>query len=103
RLAESGIDPTQFARHAANMYLEMIFRDGFYHADPHPGNVMVLPGGVVGVLDCGMVGRIDDHLRQSFEELLLALAERDSEALSELLLRLGSAPPTVDRAAFRAD
>ncbi|MFO0807189.1 MAG: AarF/ABC1/UbiB kinase family protein [Gemmataceae bacterium] len=103
RLRETNVDPSQFARHAANMYLEMIFRDGFYHADPHPGNVMVLPGGVVGVLDCGMIGRIDGHLRESFEELLLALAERDSEGLSELLLRLGAAPPDVDRTAFRSD
>ncbi len=102
-LAAADIDANEFARHAANMFLEMIFRDGFYHADPHPGNVMVLPGGVVGVLDCGMVGRIDDALRESFEELLLALTGRDSEALSELLLRLGAAPPSVDRSGFRAD
>jgi ubiquinone biosynthesis protein len=42
----------------------MIFRHAFYHADPHPGNLMLLPAGVVGVLDCGMVGRFDEELGQ---------------------------------------
>jgi len=43
----------------------MIFRDGFDHADPHPGNLMLLPEGVVGVLDLGMVQRLDDDLREA--------------------------------------
>ena len=58
-----GLTCDEFAHRAANMYLNMIFRDGFYHADPHPGNYMLLPETVVGVVDCGMVGRIDDELR----------------------------------------
>jgi ubiquinone biosynthesis protein len=61
-LAASGADLDEFAHRGANMYLQMIFRDAFYHADPHPGNLMLLPGGVVGVLDCGMVGRLDEEL-----------------------------------------
>jgi ubiquinone biosynthesis protein len=60
-LRQAKVDLDELARRGANMYLEMIFRDGFYHADPHPGNLMVLPGGVIGILDCGMVGRIDDR------------------------------------------
>ena len=63
-LAASGADLNEFARRGANMYLQMIFRDAFYHADPHPGNLMLLPGGVVGVLDCGMVGRLDEELAE---------------------------------------
>jgi ubiquinone biosynthesis protein len=66
-----------FARRGANTYLQMIFGDGFYHADPHPGNLMILPGGVVGVLDCGMVPRLDDDLREAIEDLLLAAVQRD--------------------------
>jgi ubiquinone biosynthesis protein len=102
-LQQSGVDLDEFARRAAGVYFNMIFRDGFYHADPHPGNYMLLPGTVVGVLDCGMVGRIDDQLRETFERLLVALTQRDSEELCELLLRVCSAPAGVADAAFRAD
>ena len=53
-----------------NLYLKMIFVNGFYHADPHPGNVMVLPGDVFGLLDFGMVGRIDERLHEDIGEML---------------------------------
>src|SRR5262249_30271740 len=99
----AGIELRQFARRAATMYLSMIFRDGFYHADPHPGNYVILPGGVVGVLDCGMVGRLDDDLREEIEAMVLAIGERDAEGLAERVVRLGSAPHDLDLQALRAD
>jgi ubiquinone biosynthesis protein len=102
-MRKARVDLNEFARRSATMYLNMIIRDGFYHADPHPGNFMVLHGCVVGVLDCGMVGRLDDSLREVFEDMLLYLLRGDSEGLAELLMRAGSAPPEVDRSAFRAD
>ncbi len=102
-LHQSGADLDEFARRAANMYLNMIFRDGFYHADPHPGNYILLPGTVVGVVDCGMVGRIDENLRETFEDMLFAVSERDGEALCDLLLRVCSAPADISEPAFRAD
>jgi ubiquinone biosynthesis protein len=85
------------------MYLEMIFRDAFYHADPHPGNLMLLPGGVVGVLDCGMVGRFDEELAEELEDMLMAVADPSSGDLAESLLRLGSAAPGAPRDQLRAD
>ena len=96
-LHQSGVNLDEFAHRAANMYLNMIFRDGFYHADPHPGNYMLLPETVVGVVDCGMVGRIDDELRETFEDLLIAFSQRNSEELCGLLLRVCSAPRTLSR------
>jgi len=102
-LHQSGVNLDEFAHRAANMYLNMIFRDGFYHADPHPGNYMLLPETVVGVVDCGMVGRIDDELRETFEDLLIAFSQRDSEELCGLLLRVCSAPANVVEGAFRSD
>jgi ubiquinone biosynthesis protein len=102
-LRSAGVDLNELARNVANVFLKMIFRDGFYHADPHPGNLMVLEGGVLGLLDCGMVGRIDDSTRELFEDLLLMLLQRDAEGLSDTLLRAGSAPVDVDRMGFRAD
>jgi len=102
-LAASGADLNEFARRGATMYLQMIFRDAFYHADPHPGNLMLLPGGVVGVLDCGMIGRLDDELAEAIEDMLMAVVNPTSTDLAEVLLRLGSAQPGTPRDQLRAD
>lgn len=102
-LKASGADLTEFARRGANMYLEMVFRDAFYHADPHPGNLMLLRDGVVGVLDCGMVGRIDDELREDVESLLFGIVERDAVQVTDVVLRLGAAPPDCPRDRLRAE
>lgn len=102
-LREAGADLDLFAQRAANVFLNMIFRDGFYHADPHPGNFLLLDGEVLGLLDSGMVGRLDDSLREVCEELLLCMLQNDSEGLADLLLRVGSAPAGVDRGAFRSE
>jgi ubiquinone biosynthesis protein len=102
-LAASGADLDEVARRGATMYLQMIFRDAFYHADPHPGNLMLLPGGVVGVLDCGMIGRLDEELAEAIEDMLMAVVSPTSTDLAEVLLRLGSAPPGTPRDQLRAD
>lgn len=102
-LARSGADLSEFARRAASMYVRMIFRDGVYHADPHPGNYILLPGTVVGVVDCGMVGRLDEALREDLEGLILTFVEKDSQELTNLIVRIGSPPPTLDYDALRAD
>jgi ubiquinone biosynthesis protein len=102
-LEASGADLNDFAQLGATMYLDMIFRDAFYHADPHPGNLLMLQGGVLGVLDCGMVGRIDDQLRDDFEGMLLAAVNNDADQLTDYVVRLGSVPNDFDRDALRAD
>lgn len=103
KLLQSGTDLAEFARRGANLYLNMIFRDGFYHADPHPGNLMLLPDCVVGVLDCGMTGRIDEPLRDDIESLLLAAMAKDATGLADVVLRLGACPPDCPRDRLRAD
>lgn len=102
-LEESGADLEEFARRGANMYLDMVFRDGFYHADPHPGNLMLLEGGVVGVLDAGMVGRIDTGLREGIEDMLLAAVVGDASELAEQVMRIGQTPPELDRDELRSE
>jgi ubiquinone biosynthesis protein len=102
-LRQSGEDLGEFARRGANMYLEMVFRDGFYHADPHPGNLLLLPGNIVGVIDCGMVGRIDEDLRDEVEALLMGIVENDSSLVAEQVLRLGAVPTSCSREKLRAD
>jgi len=96
-LETEGCDLTDLARRGADMFLRMVFRDGFYHADPHPGNLMVLQDDVIGVLDCGMVGRIDDDLRERIEDLLLAALNEDADRLLDGVVRIGDVPPGFDR------
>jgi ubiquinone biosynthesis protein len=103
KIRAHGADPAQVALVGANVYLDMVFRDGFYHADPHPGNFLVLPEGVLGILDCGMVGRLDSDLREEIESVLMAIVARDSQRLTDGFVRLGSVPPDFDRMLMRAD
>ncbi|HVC94770.1 MAG TPA: AarF/ABC1/UbiB kinase family protein [Pirellulales bacterium] len=103
RLAEAGFDLEEVARRGAELYLTMMFTHGFYHADPHPGNVVLLPGNVIGLLDFGMVGRIDEQLRETIEEMLAALLHRDAVHLTSLITRVGTVPQQLDQAALGLD
>jgi len=97
------IDSESVAWNGATAFLEMVFRDGFYHADPHPGNILVLDGDVVGLLDCGMTGRIDDATREQLEAMVQAGVDKDTEELTDHVVELGSLPPELDREQLRAD
>jgi ubiquinone biosynthesis protein len=103
RLRETGIDADEVARRGAAICLEMIFEHGFYHADPHPGNILVMPGNVVGLLDFGMVGRIDERLHEHIGEMLVALGNQDAEYLTSLIVRIGTPPANLDRVALSLD
>ena len=102
-LGRRGADLNELARRGANLYLEMIFRDGFYHADPHPGNIRYLADGRIGMLDCGMVGRLDEALRDNVEQLLMAIVRQDAEQMTRIIMRLCSVPRGADPAALSAD
>jgi ubiquinone biosynthesis protein len=102
-LLESGFDLVDIARRGADLFLKMVFRDGFYHADPHPGNLMVLQDAVIGVLDCGMVGRVDEELREEIENLLLAAVDQDPDQLLDAVVQLGELPVDFDRGRLRDD
>ncbi len=103
RMEEGRVDRKEFARRGCNLYLDMIFRDRFYHADPHPGNILVLPDNVIGLLDFGMVGTLDDNTSECFEGLIHGFLLKDSELLADYALKLGHAPPELDRDLFTAD
>ena len=103
QLESGGFDLEKLARHGAELYLEMIFADGCYHADPHPGNIVLLPGNVLGLLDFGMVGRIDEQLREDIEEMLFSIVNRDAVQLASTITRIGQVPSDLDEAAFRVD
>ena len=102
-LRHAGLELEELAERGANMFIEMIFRDGFYHADPHPGNLMVLSGDVIGVLDCGMVGRLDDELREQIEDMLLAAVDQDAGRLTSMVVSIGRLPAGFDRELLQTD
>ncbi|MCB9913897.1 MAG: phosphotransferase [Planctomycetes bacterium] len=81
-----GLDPQRIASMGADVILKMVFVDGFYHADPHPGNVLFLDQGRVGLLDFGMVGRVSEERRAQFVMLLGAVLDRDEDAIVDTLL-----------------
>ncbi len=103
QLQAAGFDLEEVARRGANLYFRMIFARGYYHADPHPGNILLLPGNVIGLLDFGMVGRIEERLRESIEEMLLAIVQNDVAMLISLIKRVGSFPIDLDQTAFSSD
>jgi ubiquinone biosynthesis protein len=102
-LEAAGLDPEEVARRGAQLYLQMIFTHGFFHADPHPGNILLLPGNVIGLLDFGMVGRIDDRLREQIEDMLLAIVQHDVPLLVRVIKQIGKPPPQLDEAGLAND
>ncbi len=93
----------EWAIRLARCYSEMIFTHGVFHADPHPGNLLRLDDGRLGILDFGMVGRIDEKLRDQIELMLIAIASGDGQLLTRLVRRAGRAPPTLDESRLAVD
>ncbi len=84
------------ARTLLRFVLRQVMLDGVFHADPHPGNVMLLSDGRLGLLDFGSVGRIDAGLRSALQRLLLAIDRSDPAGLTDALLELTSRPEEID-------
>lgn len=102
-IRQSGVDLEQITRQGAEMYFEMIFNQGLYHADPHPGNLLVMPEGAIGLLDFGMVVRIDESLREEIEDMLLAIVEQDANRLTSVVMRVGAVPTGLDETSLALD
>ena len=83
---EAGLDRRILAQRGANAVLQMVLEDGFFHADPHPGNVFYLPGNRLAFIDFGMVGRLSQERRDQLADLLYSLAQRDPGHAAELLV-----------------
>ena len=103
RIKSDGVDSQEFARRGANLYLEMVFRDRFFHADPHPGNIWVLKDGTLGLLDCGMTARLDSELSEELEGMLLASVDKDAERLTDHVLRVATTPQGLSRRSLQSD
>lgn len=88
-LTAGGYDLQEIAHNGADIFLKQVFNHGLFHADPHPGNVYVLPDNVICIFDFGMVGRLDDDLKLQLTELLLSILRRDVDHIISQLLYSG--------------
>jgi ubiquinone biosynthesis protein len=86
KLHASGLDPKLLAARGADAVLRMVLEHGYFHADPHPGNVLFLPGNRIGLIDFGMVGMLTNARRNQIVDLLHALTRKDEQALMQVLL-----------------
>lgn len=100
-LEAAGIDRKVVARQGAEAYLSQLLNDGFFHADPHPGNIAVSPEGSLIFYDFGMMGRIKAGVREQLMETLFGIAQKDGERVVASLVELGALSPTDDMGPVR--
>jgi ubiquinone biosynthesis protein len=102
-LDQAGFDRRLIARRGADAFLKMVLEHGFFHGDPHPGNVLILPGNIICLLDYGMVGRLDAKLKDYLTDILLAIIRRDVDEVISLLIHSGEIADVVNTRALRRD
>lgn len=95
------------ARHSVGLIIKMIFEDGFFHADPHPGNILIMGDDperpVFGLIDLGMVGRLSPEMRDKTIDLMIAAVRQDHVAVADALYAIGTPTRKVDMRAYRAE
>jgi predicted unusual protein kinase regulating ubiquinone biosynthesis (AarF/ABC1/UbiB family) len=84
-------------------FFQQLYIDGFFHADPHPGNLFYLNDGRIALLDCGMVGRLDPRTQQILTEMLLAIVDLDAQRCTQLTLQLAESEQPVNLARLEND
>ncbi|HEY3722147.1 MAG TPA: AarF/ABC1/UbiB kinase family protein, partial [Acidimicrobiia bacterium] len=102
-LDAAGVDRHELADRAVRITAKMVFEHGFFHGDPHPGNFFIGPEGRIGIIDFGLVGELDERLRERLTSLLIAIVRGSPTRFAGALLALGAAPGRVDRAGLEAD
>ncbi|MEK3790448.1 AarF/ABC1/UbiB kinase family protein [Paenibacillus sp. FSL R7-0204] len=100
KLEAWGVDRTQLATSLIEMFVEQILLNGLFHADPHPGNVLVQPDGTIALIDFGMVGRIPGDMKTQMVALLLAVYLKDAHGAIDALNRLRFLRRNVDLEVF---
>lgn len=95
-LLKQSIDPKVLSENISILIYEQIFEHGFFHADPHPGNMTVLPGGVLGLYDYGMMGAFSFSFRSSVAHLLAGLAEKDNRQVMSAMIEMSEGGDVTD-------
>lgn len=100
-LEAAGLDRKAIARQGAQAYLLQLLNSGFFHADPHPGNIAVSANGALIFYDFGMMGRIKSNVREGLMETLFGIAQKDGDRVVQSLIDLGAIAPTDDMGPVR--
>ncbi|MBW4689445.1 MAG: AarF/ABC1/UbiB kinase family protein [Komarekiella atlantica HA4396-MV6] len=100
-LEAAGLDRKVIARQGAQAYLLQLLNSGFFHADPHPGNIAVSPDGSLIFYDFGMMGRIKSNVREGLMETLFGIAQKDGDRVVQSLINLGAIAPVDDMGPVR--
>jgi ubiquinone biosynthesis protein len=102
----AGADGEHIARQAVAIIIKQIFEDGFFHADPHPGNIIIQgppEEPLIAMIDLGIVGRLTPQLRDKTVDLMVAAASEDYRAIADALYAIGTPTKKVDRREFEAE
>jgi len=102
-LVSAGADRKALAAHFTNCFMRQYFELGLFHSDPHPGNLVVLPPDVVGILDFGQVGRLSDTMRSKLGTALVASINRDFDIVLDVFDDLAALPDDVDSERLKGD
>lgn len=102
-LEAASLDRKEIATRITDLVMKQIFEFGFFHADPHPGNIHIMPGNVICFLDFGMMGFLDQKTREDFAHFIIGIAQRDESVAAAMLLRLAHAELDPFRPGFEAD
>jgi ubiquinone biosynthesis protein len=98
-----GFERSTIARTGVNAYFKMIFEDGFFHADPHPGNIFVMPDGRIGLVDFGIVGMLSSDIKENIASAFLAVLHKDFDRIVDLYIDLGLVADSVDVDTFKRE
>ncbi|RZT19912.1 ubiquinone biosynthesis protein [Kribbella sp. VKM Ac-2569] len=99
-IADRGLDPVRLGRALFECLLGQVAIDGVFHADPHPGNFLLLTDGRIGMLDLGSVGRLDSATREALQRFLLAIDHGDPVSATDALLEIVYRPDVIDERAL---
>lgn len=103
QLLDKGYDLKEIAERVTNGMLHQIFIEGFFHGDPHPGNLLVRKDGSIAFIDFGMVGRLNADMKDQLSSLIIALMRKNTDGMVRAILKLGLFPENGDISSLRAD
>jgi ubiquinone biosynthesis protein len=102
-LDQLGLDKKIIARNLANSVLYQILRDGFFHGDPHPGNIMVLENNKIAFLDFGMIGQLSPHRKNQFLKMLMGITLKDSKLIIQAIVELDAISNSINMRKLEKD